>query len=269
MSFRGEFDEALAAADRVFADVPRAGRLDGCTSCYSEEELILLGGGGDPVEVGDDLVRRFAEEGIDHWDEGEYQAAWRRLAARIFRLLESVEVTVDPGLLLRGLGYSCNDIGTWPEREREAALRVLGAALDLWLVDGRDPDAVVELLGALAHVYDDIGPWFARIDAAAASGEAAEAGLVRLAASWAVDVSWGVEPVWWWYPGDPLGLARDWLCSDSVQARLIAFLERNPACKNAADALAATRALAAGEHSPWLYPDTWPPRAAGRKLRLV
>jgi hypothetical protein len=254
---RAERDAALAAADDLFARVPRIGRLDGCGCCYSEEELVQLG--GDPRAVGDDLVCRFAQEDIYHWDEDQYQLAWRRLAGRILGLLDSEDRGVDIGLLLRGLGHPCNNLDGWPVHEREAVLRVLGATLDLWLVDGRDPDQVIELFGALAHVHNDIAPWFARI--AASAEPAIEAGLVRLAAGWAADLLWGETPYWWWYPEDPAGLAREWLCSDAVQGRLTAFAARNPKCKNAADALAATHSLATDGHGLWLYPYRTRPRS--------
>ncbi|WP_143446645.1 hypothetical protein [Kibdelosporangium aridum] len=52
----------------VFAGVPRVGgRVDGCTYCYSESDLELLG--GDPADVPDSLVSSFAREVIDHWSE--------------------------------------------------------------------------------------------------------------------------------------------------------------------------------------------------------
>ena len=255
-AYRQHRDHALAAADRVFARTLRIGRLDGCTLCYTDEELVQLG--GEPRSVADDLVRQFAAEGIDHWNENQYQIAWRRLAGRILGLLDSENPNVDVGRLLHGLGYSCNRIDEWPENERDAVLQVLRATLDLWLVDGRAPIDVIELLGALAHVYDDITPWFTRIDTS--PDPSIEAGLVRLAAYWAADLLWGESPDWWWYPADPAGLARDWLCSQAVQSRLTAFASRNPKCKNAADALAATQSLATDGHGLWLYPYTSRPR---------
>lgn len=263
--YRGRRDDALAVADLVFADRPRIGRLDGCTFCYSEQELADLA--GDPGALSDDLVRRFAEEGIDHWDEDQYPAAWRRLAGRILRLLGRRDLGVDVGLVLRGLGYSCNSVEGWPDREREAVLDVLGSTLDLWLTDGRDSGEVIELLGALAHVHDDIAPWFARIEAATDS--AIEAGLVRLAARWAVDLLWNETANWWWYPDDPAGRVRQWLCSRAVQDRLTAFAARNLKCKNAADALAAIRSLATDGHGIWLYPQTYPPRPRSWMLPVV
>ena len=252
--YRIRRDDALIGADQVFAQVPSVPRLDGCTFCYTDEELIRLG--GDQTALSDDLVRRFAVEGIDHWNEDQYQLAWRRLAARILRLIDAEELANDVGQLLRGLGYECNRIDTWPVSEREAILDVLYATLDLWLVDGRAADDVIELLGALAHVYDDITPWFAYIDASSASP--IEAGLVRLAVAWSVELLWGEEPSWWWYPPDPIGVARDWLCSPAVQSRLASFADRNPRCKNASDALITTQSLAGDGHGLWLYPQLRP-----------
>jgi hypothetical protein len=246
-AYRKRRDDAVAVAEQVSTRVPHVERLDGCTFCYTEEELVQLG--GDPSSESDDLVRRFAEEGVDHWDEAQYRSAWQRLAGRILRLLDCGQA-VDIGLLLRGLGQSCNDIASWPELERESVLDVLRTTLDLWLVDGRSPDAVIELLGALAHVYDSVEPWFARIDAA--TDPAIDAGVVRLAVYWAVDLLWGETSSWWWYGADPEVLARDWLCSQAVRSRLAAFAARNPRCKNAADALAAIRSLSTDGHGLWL-----------------
>lgn len=265
-AYRRQRDDALAAADRVFAHGSRIERLDGCTFCYSEESLALLG--GDPRLVSDVLVRRFAEEGLDHWNEDQYQVAWRRLAGRILRLLDTKDQGVGIGLLLRGLGYPCNNLDEWPQLEREAVLEVLRTTLDLWLVDGREPDAVIDLLGALAHIHNDIAPWFTRIETAI--DPAIEAGLVRLAASWGADLLWGEDPYsWWWFPPDPAGLARQWLCSPAVQSRLTSFAARNPKCKNAADALAATQSLATDGHGLWLYPHTHPPRPKSWTLPIT
>lgn len=263
--YQAERDAALAAADHVFMHVSRIEKLDGCGFCYSAEELAQLG--GDPSSVSDDLVRRFAQEGIDHWNEDQYQIAWRRLAGRILRLLDAKDQGIDVGRLLQGLGYPCNNLDDWPEHERAAVLRVLRATLDLWMVDGRAPDEIIELLGALAHVHNDITPWFAQIDASVEP--AIQAGLVRLAANWAADLLWDETPSWWWYPEDPAGLARQWLCSDAVQGRLTDFAARNPRCKNAADAIVATQSLATDSHGLWLYPQTYPPRPKNWTLPVL
>lgn len=242
ISYLQRRDDSLAAADRIFTRLPFR---------FTEDDLARLG--GDPGSIGDDLVRRFARIGIGHWDPDQYQIAWQRLTGRILALLDSRDEGQEIGLLMRGWSEPCIRLGQWPAEERAAVLEVLGTTLDLWLTDGRPAEDVVTLLGALAHVYDDIAPWFARIDSS--TGPVMDAGLVRLTAFWAIEVSWGEEPIfWWWYPPDPLALARAWLCSPAVQQRLTSFAARNPRCKNAADALAATRALAAGEDSPWLYP---------------
>jgi hypothetical protein len=67
-----------------------------------ESELALLG--GDPRPVPDSLVREFAEEVLDHWDEQQYGPMWRRFAPRIIPLLVVNESGIDVCRLLRGLG---------------------------------------------------------------------------------------------------------------------------------------------------------------------
>jgi hypothetical protein len=53
----------MQAVHEAFAAEPDVGRVDGCTRCYLESELALLG--GDPRLVPDSLVREFAEEVLD------------------------------------------------------------------------------------------------------------------------------------------------------------------------------------------------------------
>src|SRR3712207_3933834 len=99
---------------RASGGVPRVGAVKGCTYCYSEKDLELLG--GNPALVPDDLVWSFATEVLDHWDASQYGLVWRGLAPRIVSLLEQ---SPEP-LLLRGVPFA--GFSTWPDHER-AALR--------------------------------------------------------------------------------------------------------------------------------------------------
>jgi hypothetical protein len=157
----------------------------------------------------------------------------------------------DLGLLMRGLGWPHARFAEWP-REQQATVRAtLEAALAVALTDGRAPRDVVELLGAVASLDHDVVPWLHRIDEL--TGPAADAGLVRLAGYWAVDLTWGEEPNWWWFPDDPNGPVRDWFRSPAVRDRVQAFADRNPRCKNAADALIAIDSFG-GDEGVWFYP---------------
>jgi hypothetical protein len=177
---------------------------------------------------------------------------WRRLAPRIIRLLVSPETGTDPGLLLRGLGPSGAGFTDWPASQRSAIRNVLGAALGVALTDGRPPGEVLDLLGAVSHVGQDVTPWTAGIDTL--TGPRADAGLVRLAYHWAVDLLCGYEPHWWWYPDKPIALGNTWLRSPRVNDRIRRFMAVHPRCKTAADALAAIDALSHDNVWPWSHP---------------
>jgi hypothetical protein len=238
------------AVDLAFGAVHEVGEVAGCLNCYSESELAVLS--GDAWLIPDELVRLFAQEGQDHWQRDQYGPLWRRLAPRIVRLVPVHDGTVDVGLLLRGLGPLGCGLDQWPAGQRAALLEALGCAVDVALVDGRPADDVVELLGAVSHVDHDLAPWTRRLDTL--QGPRADAGLVRLAAHWAVNVLWGEYLSWWWYPDDQLALASRWLCSAAVYDRLTRFAAAHPRCKNARDALTAIDKLRIDGIPPWLYP---------------
>lgn len=185
--------------DRVFATVPRAGTVDGCTYCYAQSDLDALG--GDPALVPDDLVGAFAREVVDHWDSDQYGLVWRGLAPRILRLLEA---SPDP-MLLKGLTFA--RFSTWPAAEQEAVREALRGMLTRGLTD--------DLLCAAAHVDQDLRPWLAHVDAM--TDDAAVAGLARY---WAFDLAHGGEPSLWWFPEDPAAPIREWLYSDALWERL-------------------------------------------------
>ena len=238
---------ALAMADRAFAGVPRVGAVDGCTYCYAQRDLDLLG--GDPALVPDDLVGMFAREVTDHWSPERYGVLWRGLAPRILRMAaEYPESAMLPGLL-RGPGTPEAGFGRWPPAEQDALVEAFSALLAWAVVDWEQPHEVVELFGPLAGLYDDIRPWFAQVDAL--TGVAADAGVVRLMAYWAVELLDGRGPPWSWWPADPVGLATAWVCSAPVRERVVGFAERNPGCANAAGAVAVIEALASRADQPW------------------
>jgi hypothetical protein len=253
----------MTVIDEVFAGQPPVGTVAGCTYCYHESDLTRLG--GDPSQVPDSLVAEFATEVTDHWEPEQYGPLWRRLAPRIIRLLVSREPGIDPGLLLRGLGPFGAGFTDWPPAQRSAILDVLGSAVDLAMIDGRPPNEVVDLLGAVSQIGHDVAPWTHRLDTL--TGPYADAGVTRLVTHWAINLLWGEEPSWWWYPDDPILLATTWLCSEQVYARIGKFAAVHPRCKTANDAMAAIVALRHGGHSPWFYPTYGHDRARDSSLR--
>ncbi|TWP53266.1 hypothetical protein FKR81_04665 [Lentzea tibetensis] len=185
--------------DRVFADVPRVGAVDGCTYCYAQSDLDALG--GDPALVPRDLVGSFAREVTSHWNADQYGLLWRGLAPRILRLLEELP---DP-ILLKGLSFA--RFSTWPADEQQAVREALRGMLTRNLTG--------DLLCAAAHVDSDLGPWLRFVDAL--PDDEAVAGLARY---WANDLAHGGEPSLWWFPEDPAAPIRDWLYSDALWERL-------------------------------------------------
>ncbi|WDZ84376.1 hypothetical protein [Micromonospora cathayae] len=255
---------ALAEVDRVFAGLPRPGPVDGCTWCYSADDLVRLG--GDPDEVPDDLLRSFAHEGADHWSADQYGLLWRRFAPRVLRTVAYHRDELVVPWALRGPGSPSAGFGRWPPAHRDAVTGAYAALLAVALVDWPSGD-VVELLGPLVRL-DDIAAWFARIDplagdppttpapgtgsvvkvgVAAGAGPVVEAGLVRLVAHWAVELLDGTPPHWYDPPGDPVGLATGWLCSPAVRDRVAGFARRYPGCRTATEAGVALTALELGE----------------------
>jgi hypothetical protein len=106
------------------------------------------------------------------------------------------------------------------------------------------------LLGAVSHVDHDLTPWTDRLDSL--TGPYADAGLVRMACYWAIELLWEDEPNWWWYPDDSIASGTRWLCSTRVHDRLQRFAELHPQCRTAKDALLALDALQRSDFSPWL-----------------
>ncbi|WP_309060756.1 hypothetical protein [Streptomyces sp.] len=240
--------DALAEADRVFASPPALGRpVGGCTHCTPESDLLLLG--GDPAAVPDDVLGYFTRETAHHWDEDQYPVLWRRLMPRALRSWGPDGHGTEPSLELGHLGAHGAGLTGWPAPERAAVERAFRALLAVALVDGRPAGDVTDLVEGIAHATGGLRPWLDHL--AALPGPAADAGLVRLAFSWATDLLWEDFRFSWWYDGDPRVLAA-WL--PALRPRVAGFAARHPRCKTASDTLIAIDRLDAGDHSPWTYP---------------
>lgn len=203
----------------------------------------------------DRLVKAIASDPRDHWSGEQWQFLYRRFAPRLVFLVHAGEI--DRGLATRAFGPSYADLASWADAERRATEDALGAvlvdALEHW-----PSHELVDLLGGLACVYDDLRPWLARLDAA--SGPAAEGGVVRLACQWATELLWGDDDWFtWWHTDDPVTPVREWTLG--AKARVERFSQTHPECKTARDALIAYDHLDRGEGSPWWYPgyawDRW------------
>nr|WP_052479307.1 hypothetical protein [Kibdelosporangium sp. MJ126-NF4]CEL23518.1 hypothetical protein [Kibdelosporangium sp. MJ126-NF4]CTQ89132.1 hypothetical protein [Kibdelosporangium sp. MJ126-NF4] len=201
----------------VFAGVPRVGVVEGCTYCYSQSDLELLG--GDPALVPDDLVRSFAAEATEHWSQQQYGLLWRALAPRIF----AVFAQSPDSFLLRGLTFA--RFSTWPDAEQTALREAVRELVFRAVTGGVDPYTVEELVCAAAHFDQDLRPWLAYLDTL--TGADADAGITALAQYWAEAVAKDGEPTLWWNPEDPAAPIRDWLYSDTLWERLSRVDARN------------------------------------------
>ncbi|MER7486447.1 hypothetical protein ABTY20_11210 [Streptomyces sp. NPDC126497] len=245
---------ALAEADRVFASPPALDRpVDGCTYCTPESELVLLG--GDPAAVPEDVLGHFLRETVSHWDEEQYPVLWRRLLPHALRYWGPGGGSTDVDLEIGHLAGHGAGLADWPAPERAAVEQAFRALLAVALTDGRPPGDVTDLVEGIAHATGDLRPWLDHL--AALTGPAADAGLVRLAFGWATDLLWEDFDFTWWYDGDP-GVIAAWL--PTQRPRVAAFAARHPRCKTASDTLVAIDHLAAGDHSPWWYPNGTDPR---------
>ena len=226
---------------------------DGCSRCYSDQDLVVLA--GDPGAVPDLLIKSVATDPDDHWSGKQWRFLYQRFVPRLVSLLRAGEV--DGGLATRAFGPYYADLASWADEERRATEDALGAvlvdALKHW-----PPHELVGLLGGLACVYDDLRPWLARLDAA--GGPAAAGGVIRLACQWATELLWGDDDWFtWWHTDDPVTPVREWTLG--AKARVERFSQAHPECKTARDALIAYDHLDRGEISPWWYPgcgwDRW------------
>jgi hypothetical protein len=190
---------------RVFADVPRVGAVKGCTYCYRQADLDLLG--GDPAQVPDYLVGTFAAEVPDHWSEEQYGLLWRGLAPRILGLLERAP----DEMLLRGLAFARFD--TWPAEEQTAVREAVRAMVAGAVTTGAPGDVVAQLVRAAANLDQDVMPWLRYLDTLPG------AGVAGLARHWARNLGTGGETLWW-LPEDQTDAIRDWLYSDALHERL-------------------------------------------------
>jgi hypothetical protein len=186
------------------------GRVDGCTYCYSESELKLLG--GNPAKVPDDLVGAFAREVTEHWSEDQYGLVWRGLAPRILDQLEELP----DERMLHGLTFA--HFSTWPREEQAAVRERLRGMVARAITGGAKASDLECLVCAAAHADRDLAPWLDWLDTL--TGPDADAGIARLARYWADDLAAGQEPMLWWYPDDPAAAVRGWLRSDTLHRRL-------------------------------------------------
>lgn len=243
--YRARLDAALAKVDRVFsAGLPEA--VDACPLCFPDGDLALLK--GDLQDIPDELVIRFAHRGPEHWPGDQYGRVWRGLAPRILRLAAYRPDQVVVAWALRGAGSRQAGFGEWPANQRyaliEAYAALLGTALTRW-----PAGEVIELFGPLAQLYNDIDPWFGRLDAL--TGPAADAGIVRLAAQWCDDMLRGHRPQWAWHSPDPNELAIGWFTARPVGERLLGFADRNPDCDTVTAAIHIVGSLATGRTPDW------------------
>ncbi|ALG11157.1 hypothetical protein [Kibdelosporangium phytohabitans] len=196
--------------DEVFADVPRVGAVEGCTHCYSQSDLDLLG--GDPALVPDSLAWSFAYEVTDHWSEQQYGLIWRGLAPRILAALaESPDERLLHGLTFAGFS-------TWPDTQQTALREAVRDMVTRAVTGGVAPFTVERLICAAANIDQDLRPWLAYLDTL--TGADADAGLTALALHWAEQIAKQHEPMLWWGPRDPAAPIRDWLYSDVLHERL-------------------------------------------------
>lgn len=193
--------------DAVFSRVPAPGAVDGCRTCYAEQDLAALA--GDPALVPEDLVGAFARETPDHFDPPEqYDLLVRRLAPRILRLFERAP---DP---LVARGFAGPGFARWPAEEREAVRTAFREVLERAVAAGADAGRLENLVLGAAHAGRDLRPWLAHLDAL--TGPEADAAVAKLADRW----SDFPDPSLWWWPEDPGAPIRDWLHSDALQERL-------------------------------------------------
>ena len=153
MSCSEQLTTALDALDRAFAS-ERAFPVEGCTFCYTEQDLAELAG---PVHlISDDLIPAVAAEGPDHWDD--FPRLYRRLVPRIVRPMVTGELHVDEELIATRLvqaGWT-----TWDPPLAEA-LR------DVWVTWWRSaldthpggPVSVRDILGVITVTTGSMRPW--------------------------------------------------------------------------------------------------------------
>ena len=146
--------DALDALDAVFA--PLSGRpftVGGCTRCYGQSDLDILGGPADRVP--EDLIPHVAAEVTDHWDD--FPALYRRMTPRIVRLLATGRLHVDHGLIasrLLAAGWR-----TWVPVEQEALEKVWHAWWRSALHEYPGIGPVTSVLETVSVSTGTLGPW--------------------------------------------------------------------------------------------------------------
>ncbi|WP_439661538.1 hypothetical protein ACSHWB_08515 [Lentzea sp. HUAS TT2] len=182
--------------------------MNGCLRCWNQAELDQLD--GDPALVPDDLLRKFAREVYDHFDQDEYELAWRRFAPRIVGMLDHTPES----WLTQGLTWA--GVSRWPENEQIALRSLLTETVVRAAGNEERRLEVAELIWAAAQMDQDVSPWLRVVDGLP------PAVVAELARDWSYDLlagsgrsaaSWDLWPE----PGDPI---REWLLTASLRARL-------------------------------------------------
>ncbi|WP_328957763.1 hypothetical protein [Kitasatospora purpeofusca] len=147
---------ALDALDAAFAPLSESPiTVGGCTYCYTDTDLEALAGPAHTVP--EDLISSVADEVTDHWDD--FAALYRRLTARIVRLLTTGRLHVDHGLVAsRLLAAGCRD---WTPREQQALGHVWGAWWRSALHEYPGTDRATGVLETISVCTGSLSPWLA------------------------------------------------------------------------------------------------------------
>ncbi|MEU2207408.1 hypothetical protein AB0B95_33800 [Streptomyces hygroscopicus] len=162
---------ALDAMDRAFArEAPFP--VEGCTFCYTEEDLAELSG---PLHlISDDVVTSVAMEVPSHWDD--FPRLYRRLTPRIIRPVVAGRFHVDENLIASRLleaGWT-----TWDEPLADALHDVWSAWWTATLHTHPNPVPARETLSLITVATNSLRPWLDRW--AATRTPAADAHLADL-----------------------------------------------------------------------------------------
>src|SRR5215469_10459887 len=149
-----QLQEALAVLGDAFAPLSVGPFVvGGCTHCYAQADLDVLGG---PVDrVPEDLIPHVATEVPDHWDD--FAALYRRMTPRIVRLLVTGRVHGYHGLIatrLLAAGWR-----GWPLIEQEALDKVWHAWWRSTLREYPAADAVTAVLETISVSTGTLAPW--------------------------------------------------------------------------------------------------------------
>lgn len=143
--------DALDAAFAPFSERPLV--VGGCTHCYAQADLDILGG---PVAgVPDDLISHVAAEVPDHWDD--FPALYRRITPRIVRLLATGRLHVDHGLIASRLLAA--DWRNWAPIEHDALEQAWAAWWRSALHEYPGTGPVASVLETISVATGTLRPW--------------------------------------------------------------------------------------------------------------